>query len=83
MAIEGTLEHLGIKDSVKRWLYGHTSVPTGKNGGKYEENLDGLLIRLNNPKNYVFAYLPASTDERTFDPSRDVYIKSPAEDTFG
>lgn len=77
MAIVGTLEHLGIKDSVIRWLYGHTSVPTEKNGGKYEENLDGLLIRLNNPKNYVFAYLPASTDERTFDPSRDVYIKSP------
>jgi hypothetical protein len=53
-----------------------------QHGGKYAESLDGLLIRLNNRKQYVFAYVPASTDERRFDPTRDVYIKPPEEDTF-
>ncbi len=82
VAIEGTLEQLGIKDTVQRWFHGHTPVPQEQHGGKYAESLDGLLLRLNNQKQYVFAYVPASTDERRFDPTRDVYIKSPAEDTF-
>lgn len=81
-AIAGTLDNLGIKSIVNRWFYGHTPVPDEKNSGKYEEGLDGLLIRLNNPKNYVFAYVPASSDEWRFDPTRDVYIKSPAEVHF-
>src|SRR5262249_13734608 len=81
-AIEATLDQLGIKETVQRWYHGHTPVPREKNGGKYEESLDGLVIRLNNPKHYVFAYVPASTDERRFDPTKDVYIKSPAGDPF-
>ncbi|HLI05446.1 MAG TPA: metallophosphoesterase [Ktedonobacteraceae bacterium] len=81
-SIVRTLENLGIKSIIQRWFYGHTPVSAEKNGGKYEEGLDGLLIRLNNPKNYVFAYVPASDDERRFDPIRDVYIKSPAEEHF-
>ena len=81
-AIAGTLDNLGIKSIVERWFYGHTPVPKEKNEGKYEEDLDGLVIRLNNPKKYVFAYVVESSDERRFDPTRDVYIKSPAEERF-
>src|SRR5215472_1496878 len=47
-AIQGTLDQLGIKETVQRWFHGHTPVPPEKNGGKYEESLDGLVIRLNN-----------------------------------
>ena len=43
---------------------------------------DGLLIRINNQSNYVFAYVPGPADKWTFDPLTDVYIKSPAEKTF-
>lgn len=82
IAIAGTLDNLGIKSIVQRWFYGHTRVPQEKNGGKYEEDLDGLVIRLNNPEKYVFAYVPALGDERRFDPTRDVYIKSPTEERF-
>lgn len=81
-AIEGTLDGLGLRDRVQRWFYGHTPVPSEKNGGKYEEDLDGLAIRLNNSKKYVFASVPQSGDERRFDPIRDVYIKSPEEKHF-
>jgi Calcineurin-like phosphoesterase len=81
-AIAETLNNLGIKSIVQHWFYGHSMVPQDKNGGKYEEDLDGLLIRLNNPTKYVFAYVPASGDERHFDPRRDVYIKLPAEEHF-
>lgn len=81
-AVEGTLESLGIKQQVKRWFYGHSQVPLDKNDGKYEESLDGLALRLNNPKKYVFAYVPGSSDERLFDPTKDVYIKAPDEDAF-
>lgn len=81
-AIAETLDNLGIKSVVQRWFYGHTPVPQEKNGGKYEEDLDGLVIRLNNSEQYVFAYVPESSDERRFDPTRDVYIKSPAEERF-
>ncbi len=73
-AIESTLDNLGIKNSVQRWFYGHSPVPPEKNDGKYEEDLDGLVIRLNNPKKQVFAYVPAPSNERYFDPSRDVYV---------
>ncbi len=84
-AITETLDNLGIRSIVQRWFYGHTPVREETNGGeygKYEEDLDGLLIRLNNPKHYVFACVPASGDERRFDPTRDVYIKSPEEEHF-
>lgn len=81
-ALALTLDNLGIKGIVERWFYGHTPVPQEKNGGKYEEDLDGLVIRLNNQEKYVFAYVPALLDERRFDPTRDVYIKSPAEERF-
>jgi hypothetical protein len=81
-AIIATLENLGIKDSVKRWFYGHTHVPLETNCGKYEESTDGLLVRLNNHKNYVFAHVPTSLDQRLFDPAKDVYIKSPYEGSF-
>jgi Calcineurin-like phosphoesterase len=81
-AIIATLENLGIKDSVKRWFYGHTHVSAETNCGKYEESADGLLVRLNNHKNYVYAYVPASLDQRLFDPAKDVYIKSPSETSF-
>jgi hypothetical protein len=81
-AINETLEGLGRKDSVKRWFYGHSQVSPETNSGKYEESLDGLAVRLNNPRQYVFAYVPASHDERLFDPGRDVYIKAPEEETF-
>ena len=52
------------------------------NDGKYEESLDGLVVRLNNPKHYVFAYVPDSHVEHLFDPPRNVYIKSPTEEAF-
>ncbi len=81
-SIYGTLENLGLRASTKRWFHGHSQVLPEVNGGKYEESLDGLIVRLNNPKQYVFAYVPASTDPRPFDPARDVYIKSPSEETF-
>jgi hypothetical protein len=79
-AIDETLTDLGIKNSVRRWFYGHTPVPVEKNSGKYEEDLDGLVIRLNNPEQYILAYVPASSNERYFDPERDVYVKSPKEE---
>ncbi len=81
-AINTTLVNLGIIDGVKRWFYGHTHVPPETNCGKYEESADGLLVRLNNHKNHVFAYVPASQDQRLFDPAKDVYIKSPTETSF-
>ncbi len=81
-AICGTLDNLGLKDRVERWFHGHSQVPPEVNGGKYEESLDGLVVRLNSPKQHVFAYVPAANDERRFDPTRDVYIKSPEEDAF-
>ena len=81
-AIAETLDNLGIKDVVQHWFYGHTPIPPQKNDGKYEEDLDDFVIRLNNPKKYVFAYVPAAGDERRFDPIRDIYIKSPAEEFF-
>jgi hypothetical protein len=71
-AIEETLDNLGIRDSIQHWFYGHTPVPQEKNDGKYEEDLDGLVIRLNNPKKPLFAYVPTSGDARHFDPTRDV-----------
>jgi len=73
-AIEETLDNLGIRGSIQRWFYGHTPVPLEKNDGKYEEDLDGLAVRFNNPKKQIFAYVPASNDERRFDPTRDVFI---------
>jgi hypothetical protein len=82
VAIEETLEDLGLRDRVQRWFYGHSQVSSKKNGGKYEEALDGLLVRLNNPSKHVFAYVPASKDERRFDPTQDVYIKMANEEEF-
>ncbi len=81
-AITGTLENLGLQETTQRWFHGHSQVPPEVNGGKYEESLDGLIVRLNNPKQHVFAYVPASQDERRFDPAQDVFIKAPAEETF-
>jgi calcineurin-like phosphoesterase family protein len=81
-AIDKTLENLGIKNTIKRWFHGHTHISPQTNGGRYEESLDGLVIRLNNQKNYVFAYVPGSTDSRGFDPTKDVYIKLPTEERF-
>jgi hypothetical protein len=81
-AIYGTLENLGLKEQVKRWFHGHSQVAPDTNDGKYEESLAGLVVRLNNPRRYVFAYVPASDNERLFDPAQDVYIKSPEEEMF-
>ncbi len=81
-AIHKTLESLVTKNTVKRWFYGHTHVPPQTNGGRYEEGLDGLVVRLNNQRNYVFAYVPGPIDSRDFDPAKDVYIKSPIEERF-
>ncbi len=81
-AIIGTLENLKIQDVVQRWFYGHSIVPQDKNDGRYEENLDGLVVRLNNSKKYVFANVPSSSDERRFDPMKDVYIKAPTDDDW-
>lgn len=81
-ALTGTLENLGIKDSIKHWFHGHTQVSMNTNDGKYEESLDGLVIRLNNPTHYVFAYVPASNAEHLFDPASNIYIKSPTEEAF-
>lgn len=81
-AIIGTLENLALRESVKRWFYGHSMVPAETNGGRYAENLDGLVVRLNNPTQHVFAYVPASYEPRLFDPARDVYIKAPEEENF-
>ncbi|HEU5380596.1 MAG TPA: hypothetical protein VFV38_34665 [Ktedonobacteraceae bacterium] len=81
-ALHTTLANLGIQESIQHWFYGHSPVLPDTNDGKYEEGLDGLLVRLNNPRQHVFAYVPATQDERRFDPARDVYIKAPTEDTF-
>lgn len=81
-AINGTLSNLGLKEHTRRWFHGHSQVSADVNGGKYEESLDGLIVRLNNPRQHVFAYVPASTDARPFEPERDVYIKTPAEEAF-
>lgn len=82
MAIEETLEELGIKERVQRWFYGHTPVSPEMNGGKYQEDLDGLVVRLNNPQSHVFAYVPILDAQRRFDPTKDVYIKLPGEEKF-
>ena len=82
MAIEETLENLGLKERVERWFYGHTPVSCAVNGGKYQEDLDGLVVRFNNPQSHVFAYVPVSDAQRRFDPTNDVYIKSPDEENF-
>lgn len=82
MAINDTLENLGLKESTQRWFHGHSQVPPQTNGGKYAEDLDGLIVRLNNPKNHVFAYVPASHEGRRFDPTQNVYIKAPGEEIF-
>lgn len=79
-AIEGTLNNLGITESIQRWFYGHSIVRQETNGGKYEEDLDGLVVRMNNSTCYVFAHVPASQDERRFDPAKDVYIESSSEE---
>lgn len=81
-AIRATLENLGAREATQRWFHGHSPVPPEVNDGKYDEGLDGLVVRLNNSKQHVFAYVPSAQDERRFDPTRDVYIKAPAEDTF-
>lgn len=81
-AIEGTLNNLGIRESTQRWFYGHSVVPAEINAGKYEEGLDGLIVRLNNSKRFVFAYVPASQDERRFEPAKDVYIEAAAKKYF-
>jgi hypothetical protein len=82
VAIYGTLANLGLTERTRHWFHGHSQVTPDVNGGKYEQSLDGLIVRLNNPRQYVFAYVPASTDARLFDPSRDVYVKSPTEEAF-
>lgn len=81
-ALVGTLENFGIKDIIKHWFHGYTQVSMNTNDGKYEQSPNGMVIRLNNPKCYVFAYVPPSNAEHLFDPSRNVYIKSLAEETF-
>lgn len=81
-AVKGTLTQLGIQETTQRWFHGHSQVRPEVNGGKYEENLDGLIVRLNSPKQHVFAYVPASHDERRFDPTQDVFIKAPTEEAF-
>lgn len=81
-AIHETLANLNLQETIQRWFYGHSRVPPEINGGKYEESLDGLVVRLNNPKQHVFAYVPAARDEQRFDPARDVYIKAPTEVMF-
>jgi hypothetical protein len=81
-AILGTLENLGIRSQVKHWFHGHSPVSAETNDGKYEESLDGLIVRLNNPRNYVFAYMPAGQDGRAFMAARDVFIKTPDEEDF-
>ena len=81
-AIYETLENLGLQETTQRWFHGHSRVPPEINGGKYEESLDGLIVRLNNPKQHVFAYVPAAQDERRFDPAQDVSIKAPEEEAF-
>jgi hypothetical protein len=82
LAILETLTNLGIQDHITRWFYGHSQVLPEVNGGKYEENLDGLLVRLNSPKQHVFAYVPPSTADCPFDPTTDVFIKTPDEVIF-
>lgn len=82
VAIFGTLTNLGIRVSTQRWFHGHSRVLPEINGGKYEESLDGLVVRLNNPRQHVFAYVPAFHEEQLFNPARDVFIKAPEEETF-
>lgn len=81
-AIRGTLQNLGLQDSVQRWFYGHTPVSLKKNEGKYEEDLDGFLVRLNSPVRLVYAYVPPSHAERRFNPAIDVFYKTVSEDLF-
>jgi hypothetical protein len=81
-AMNRTLENLGIIHTVRRWFHGHTHVSPEINGGKFQESPDGLLIRINNQSNYVFAYVPGPNDKARFDPLKDVYIKTPTEATF-
>lgn len=81
-AIYETLANLGLTEQTRHWFHGHSQVSTAINGGKYEQSLDGLIVRLNNPRQHVFAYVPASTDARLFDPDRDVYIKSLQDEAF-
>lgn len=81
-AIDQTLENLGLKESALYWFHGHRIVPTTLNEGKYAIGSDGRTVRLNNPKNHVFAYVPGPVDRRQFDPTTDVYIKRPVEQTF-
>ncbi len=81
-AIRETLANLGLQETTQRWFHGHSRVPSEINNGKYEESLDGLIVRLNNPKQHVFAYVPGAQDERRFDPTQDVYIKAPTEEVF-
>jgi hypothetical protein len=81
-AIRGTLNNLGLQETIQRWFYGHSPVPASSNNGRFEEGLDGLLVRFNNPRNYVFAYVPSTHEERRFQADSDVYIKTPTEETF-
>jgi hypothetical protein len=77
MCIEkGLMTVPGVKDASERLVRPKTSDVTRG----YTRH--GLLIRINNPEKYVFAYVPALGDERRFDPTRDVCIKSPAEERF-
>ncbi len=81
-AMYRTLKNLGIEDIVRLWFHGHTHVPPDTNGGRYFLSSDGFVVRINNQKNYVFAYVPEPEEKRYFQPARDVYIKSPTEATF-
>src|SRR6202011_905292 len=78
-AMDQTLANLGLKESARYWFHGHRNVPSTLNEGKYAISPDGRGVRLNNPKNHVFAYVPGLLDQRLFDPTIDVYIKKPAE----
>ena len=81
-AMDQTLANLGLQESVLYWFHGHRNVSSAINEGKYAIGSGGRTVRLNNPKNYVFAYVPGPLDRRLFDPTIDVYIKKPAESAF-
>ncbi len=81
-ALYKTLENLGIIHTVRRWFHGHTHVSPDINYGKYQESPDGLLVRINNQSDYVFAYVPGPADKWPFHPPKDVYIKAPTEAMF-
>ena len=81
-AMDQTLENLGLQESVLYWFHGHRNVSSAINEGKYAIGPGGRTVRLNNPKNHVFAYVPGPLDQRLFDPTIDVYIKKPAEPAF-